>query len=135
VPEPLRVQRGRLVRETWVTWAKRQRRPKPDWLTPFDDLDEDRQEACALVGDAVAEAERRRAEVAEARLAELENAVSWQTSCTSCAAVLDASYRNHVRADIAEERLAQVREAALEGGQDAVSVRQKVIAIVGDGHG
>ena len=59
-PEPLRVQRGRLVRETAVTWAKRTRNPHAAWLTPFDDLDEDRQEACMLIGEAVAEAERAR---------------------------------------------------------------------------
>lgn len=54
--EPIREQRGRLVRETLVTWAKRSRCPDRSWLTPWDDLDEDRREACRLIGDAVAEA-------------------------------------------------------------------------------
>jgi hypothetical protein len=54
--EPLREQRGRLVRETWVTWAKRSRHPLASWLTPFDDLDEDRRESCRLIGEAVAAA-------------------------------------------------------------------------------
>jgi hypothetical protein len=62
----------------------------------------------------VAAAERRRADVAEKRLAELENAVSWQTSCTSCAATLDASYQATVRAESAEEKLAQIRDLAGE---------------------
>jgi hypothetical protein len=90
--ETLREQRGRTVRETWVTWAKHQRNPKPSWLTGWDDLDADQREVDMLIGEAVAEGERRRADVAEKRLAELENAVRWQTSCTSCAATLDASY-------------------------------------------
>lgn len=128
--EPIRVQRGRLARETIVTWAKRARRPNASWLTSWSDLDEDRQEACMLIGDALAEAEKRRGDVAETRLAELENALSWQTSCTSCAAVLDSSYREHCRREEAEEKMAQVREAVLEGGQDAAAVRLKVIGIV-----
>ena len=107
--ESLREQRGRTVRETWVTWARRQRRPKPSWLIGWDDLDEDQREVDMLIGEAVAEGERRRADVAEKRLAELENAVSWQTSCTSCAATLDASYQATVRAESAEEKLAQIR--------------------------
>jgi hypothetical protein len=47
---------------------------------------------------------------AAARLAELENALNWGTSCTSCAAVLDSSIRETERAERAEERLAQVTE-------------------------
>jgi hypothetical protein len=58
--EPIRVQRGRLVRETWVTWAKRQRRPKASWLIGWDDLDADQREVDMLIGDAVAAAERER---------------------------------------------------------------------------
>ena len=54
--ESLREQRGRLVRETWVTWAKRHRRPKPSWLIGWDDLDADQREVDTLIGDAVAEA-------------------------------------------------------------------------------
>jgi hypothetical protein len=59
--------------------------------------------------DAINEAGRIRT-----RLAELENAVSWQTSCTSCAATLDASYQATVRAESAEEKLAQIRDLAGE---------------------
>jgi hypothetical protein len=68
--ETLREQRGRTVRETWVTWAKHQRNPKPSWLTGWDDLDADQREVDMLIGEAVAEGERRRADVAEKRLAE-----------------------------------------------------------------
>jgi hypothetical protein len=127
--ETLREQRGRTVRETWVTWAKHQRNPKPSWLTGWDDLDADQREVDMLIGEAVAEGERRRADVAEKRLAELENAVRWQTSCTSCAATLDASYLATVRAESAEENLAQIREAVFQGGE-AVYVRRRLIAIL-----
>jgi hypothetical protein len=61
VTEPIREQRGRLVRETWVTWAKRQRRPHDSWLIGWDDLDEDQREVDMLIGEAVAAAERERA--------------------------------------------------------------------------
>lgn len=43
-----------------------------------------------------------RAEQAEARLAELENALAWQTSCTSCARGLDATIKETERAEQAE---------------------------------
>jgi hypothetical protein len=58
--ESLREQRGRTVRETWVTWARRQRNPKPSWLTGWDDLDADQREVDMLIGEAVAEGERKR---------------------------------------------------------------------------
>jgi hypothetical protein len=64
------------------------------------------------------------------RLAELENAVSWQTSCTSCAATLDASYQATVRAESAEEKLAQIREAVAGDGPGAAAVREKVTRIL-----
>lgn len=43
------------------------------------------------------------------RLAELENAIGWNTSCTSCARVLDSSIRETERAERAEEKLAAIR--------------------------
>jgi hypothetical protein len=58
--ETLREQRGRTVRETWVTWAKHQRNPKPSWLTGWDDLDADQREVDMLIGEDVAAAERER---------------------------------------------------------------------------
>ncbi len=100
----------------------------------------------------VAAEERERAERAEARLAELENAVTWETSCLSCSRVLDASAAERERAERAEaERdaarsaaasdrgrakaaeadLAALRSVLLEGGQDDASVRRRAIAIIG----
>ena len=55
-----REQRGQTVRETWVTWAKRQRAPKRSWLVGWDDLDSGQREVDMLIGDAVAAAERAR---------------------------------------------------------------------------
>ena len=49
---------------------------------------------------------RVRAEAAEARLLELEGAITWNTSCTSCARVLDSAYAETVRREKAEARLA-----------------------------
>jgi hypothetical protein len=43
-----------------------------------------------------------RAEQAEARLAEQDSAITWGTSCLSCARVLDSCYAEHVRAEKAE---------------------------------
>lgn len=43
------------------------------------------------------------------RIADYENAISWNTSCTSCAAVLDSSIRDHDRAERAEAQLAAIR--------------------------
>ena len=43
------------------------------------------------------------------RIADYENAISWNTSCTSCAAVLDSSIRDHDRAERAEGMLAAIR--------------------------
>jgi len=46
------------------------------------------------------------------RLAELENAIAWDTHCISCARILDASICDHERAEKAEERLTEVERAA-----------------------
>jgi hypothetical protein len=45
--------RGRLVRETWVRWASRQRRPKKSWMTGWDKLDDGQREVDMLIGDAL----------------------------------------------------------------------------------
>jgi hypothetical protein len=45
---------GRLVRETWVAWAKEQYRPKPSWLLPWEDLDNGQREVDMRIGSAVA---------------------------------------------------------------------------------
>jgi hypothetical protein len=49
--EPL----GRLVRDTWVTWAREQPNPKPSWLAPWDELDDGQREVDMRIGAAVAE--------------------------------------------------------------------------------
>jgi hypothetical protein len=55
--EPL----GRLVRETWVAWAREQPRPwKASHLTGWDDLGADDREVDMRIGAAVAAAERAR---------------------------------------------------------------------------
>ena len=48
--EPL----GRIVRETWVAWAKEQPDPKPSWLTGWDELDDGQREVDMRIGSAVA---------------------------------------------------------------------------------
>jgi hypothetical protein len=50
--------RGRLVRETWVTWAWEQEDPKPGWLVPWEELDAGQREVDMRIGDAVAAAEK-----------------------------------------------------------------------------
>jgi hypothetical protein len=49
---------GRLVRETWVQWAREQPDPKPSWLVPWEQLDEGQREVDCRIGEAVAAAER-----------------------------------------------------------------------------
>ena len=57
MPDP-REAYGRLVRETWVAWAKEQPNPKPSWLTGWDELDAGQREVDMRIGGAVAAAER-----------------------------------------------------------------------------
>jgi len=45
---------GRLVRETWVAWAKEQPTPKSHWLVPWEELDEPLREVDRRIGEAVA---------------------------------------------------------------------------------
>lgn len=58
--ESIREQRGRIVREAIVTWAKRHRRGRRIWQTGWDDLDDGQREVDMLIGEAVAAAERER---------------------------------------------------------------------------
>lgn len=51
---------GRLVRETWVKWAREQPAPKPAWLASWDELDQGQREVDTRIGEAVAAAERER---------------------------------------------------------------------------
>lgn len=53
-------------------------------------------------------------QVTRDRLAELEHAIDWQTSCTACARMLDASIHDHERAEQAEDRLADLEVYAAE---------------------
>ena len=64
-------------------------------------------------------------------LAELENAITWDTSCTSCARVLDSAYEQTCRAEAAEGKLASLRTVLLEGGQGAATARRRALAIIG----
>lgn len=66
-------------------------------------------------------------------LAELENAITWDTSCTSCARVLDSAYEQTCRAEAAEGKLASLRTVLLEGGQGAATARRRALAIIGTG--
>ena len=54
--EPL----GRIVRETWVAWAREQYRPKPSWLLLWEELDNGQREVDMRIGAAVAAAEQER---------------------------------------------------------------------------
>ena len=45
---------GRIVRETWVKWAKKQDKPKEHWLEPWEKLDEPMKEVDRLIGEAIA---------------------------------------------------------------------------------
>ena len=57
---------GRLVRETWVAWAREQPFPKESWLTGWDELGKGQREVDIRIGEKVALAERERiAKVAE----------------------------------------------------------------------
>src|ERR1017187_6524901 len=48
------------------------------------------------------------------RLYEYENAIDWNTSCTSCAAVPDSSVRERVRAEAAEAKVAAASRIAIK---------------------
>lgn len=47
---------GRIVRETWVAWAREQAVLKPSWLVPWDELDPGQREVDMRIGEAVARA-------------------------------------------------------------------------------
>ena len=42
---------GRLVRDTWTTWAREQPDPKPHWLTSWDNLDQEQREVDMRIGE------------------------------------------------------------------------------------
>ncbi len=45
---------GRIVRETWVGWAKEQDEPKASWLLSWEDLDDGQRKVDKRIGSAVA---------------------------------------------------------------------------------
>ena len=75
----------------------------------------DRAEAVVLcpgcLHDGVLELTLERAEAAEAKLLEYENAITWHTSCLSCSAFLDRANAERERAERAEARLAAITDA------------------------
>lgn len=79
--------------------------------------DEAKAELAALenrLGAAIAasvKTERGRAEAAEAKAAAYENGITWETTCLSCARVLDSSIAETFRREQAEEKLADAGQA------------------------
>ena len=130
--EPIRVQRGRLVRETWVTWAKRQRRPKPGWLTGWDDLDEDQREVDMLIGEAVAEAERGRLSHREAVLAsvkaELDDAFQFSGKDGVRHAYVTREWVQVLLAEYAASAAAAERESIIRLAADHAATASKCAA-------
>lgn len=59
--------------------------------------------------DRAAYAEKLRADGAEARLAELENATTWFTTCTNCARILDSSIKDYERAERATDENTELK--------------------------
>jgi hypothetical protein len=71
----------------------------------------------AALGQALVRGSEARAQQAEAerdrlaaRVAELENAITWETTCLNCARILDSCYTETVRAEKAEAAVQRVRE-------------------------
>jgi hypothetical protein len=60
------------------------------------------------LGELASVAWQARAEAAEAKLLVLESAVTWGTSCTRCAGILDSAYAETVRREKAEAKLAAI---------------------------
>lgn len=61
---------GRIIRETWIQWAKEQDRPKEDWLAPYEDTPEnikdvDRRLGAAIVYHVLSVLQPRRVELIE----------------------------------------------------------------------
>ena len=44
---------GKIVRATWIEWAKEQPNPKPSWLVEWDNLNEPDQEVDRRIGEAI----------------------------------------------------------------------------------
>lgn len=50
---------GKLVRRVWVQWAQELTDPKPSWLIPWHELDEDQQDIDMQIGSELFELGRR----------------------------------------------------------------------------
>jgi hypothetical protein len=60
-------------------------------------------------------------EMVKARLLELENAITWNTSCTSCARILDSANAERERAEKAEAKLAEITAAGAGHGRTGMA--------------
>jgi len=67
-------------------------------------------------------------EAVKARLAELENAVTWGISCLSCSRVLDSAYTETLRREQAEEKLAEITAVCRSAPSP---IRHRILAIIG----
>ena len=65
----------------------------------------------------------------KARLLELENAITWHTSCLSCSAFLDRANAERERAEHAEAKLAAIK-AYCRDGCEVVNDGLRLVAIV-----
>jgi hypothetical protein len=59
-----RIPYGRLVRATWVNWAREQFDPQLSWLLRWDEVGNGQREVDMRIGEAVATAERERIRLA-----------------------------------------------------------------------
>ncbi len=44
---------GKVVRDAWLDWAKKQPNPKPHWLTPYEELSEPDKEVDRQIAEAM----------------------------------------------------------------------------------
>lgn len=107
---------GSLVRHTWVEWAKKQNDPKPLWLVPWSELDEDNKEVDRLIGEAVANVcVSPHLLLAEQEIAKLQRE---NERLKAESAARHESYGKMVgRLNVAEARLAEL-EAKFAPGED-----------------
>lgn len=93
---------GKLVRDTWTRWAATQVAPKDSWLVPWEELGDGQREVDMLIGEAVA------------TFALFENAITWNTDCTSCGRLLDQVYGAESAAEAERDRLLEELAAEIE---------------------
>lgn len=53
MPQPRRELLGRVVRDAWIKWARENKKDKPSWLVPWEELDEEYKEADRQIAMAV----------------------------------------------------------------------------------